>query len=190
MGRLAIKRAGLGPGPLRHLPGTRADDAWAEVEKCVRDAGAGRSTVVGSPSRPTFDTVLTRGRFYADGYVLERSAAEELLERTHREVFGAELTGASPLLAISMVALSLTATARLWSTGASENIHGFDEGRASIESVRRCTKSMALFIAEWVRHRRIVRHIGLATLTGRLHMLPLAWKFPCQDKASPSRCGV
>ena len=131
-------------------PGTRADDAWAEVEKCVRDAGAGRSTVVGSPSRPTFDTVLTPNGFYADGYVLEPgSAAEELLERTHREAFGAELTSfTTPGYLDGRVFVNYGDMPTLVYGPVSENIHGFDE-RVSIESVRRCTKSMALFIAEW-----------------------------------------
>lgn len=131
-------------------PGTRADGAWAEVEKCVRDAGAGRSTVVGSPSRPTFDTVLTPNGFYADGYVLEPgSAAEELLERTHREAFGAELTSfTTPGYLDGRVFVNYGDMPTLVYGPVSENIHGFDE-RVSIESVRRCTKSMALFIAEW-----------------------------------------
>lgn len=131
-------------------PGTRADDAWAEVEKCVTDAGAGRSTDIGSPSRPTFDTVLTPNGFYADGYVLEPgSAAEELLEHTHREAFGAELTSfTTPGYLDGRVFINYGDMPTLVYGSVSENIHAFDE-RVSIESVRRCTKSMALFIAEW-----------------------------------------
>ena len=107
-------------------PGTRADDAWAEVEKCVRDAGAGRSTVVGSPSRPTFDTVLTPNGFYADGYVLEPgSAAEELLERTHREAFGAELTSfTTPGYLDGRVFVNYGDMPTLVYGPVSENIHG------------------------------------------------------------------
>ncbi|GAA1941226.1 ArgE/DapE family deacylase [Brevibacterium antiquum] len=131
-------------------PGTNADDAWAEVEKCVRDAGAGRSADGGSSARPTFETVLTPNGFYADGYVLEPgSDAEELLERTHRETFDAELTSfTTPGYLDGRVFVNYGQMPTLVYGPVSENIHGFDE-RVSIESVRKCTKSMALFIAEW-----------------------------------------
>ncbi|MDN6175763.1 MAG: ArgE/DapE family deacylase [Brevibacterium sp.] len=123
-------------------PGTNADDAWAEVEKCVTDAGAG--------SDPTFETVLTPNGFYADGYVLEPgSDAEELLEQTHREAFDAELTSfTTPGYLDGRVFVNYGQMPTLVYGPVSENIHGFDE-RVSIESVRKCTQSMALFIAEW-----------------------------------------
>lgn len=123
-------------------PGTNADDAWAEVEKCVTDAGAG--------SDPTFETVLTPNGFYADGYVLEPgSDAEELLEQTHREAFDAELTSFTTSGYLDgRVFVNYGQMPTLVYGPVSENIHGFDE-RVSIESVRRCTQSMALFIAEW-----------------------------------------
>ncbi|WP_231446531.1 ArgE/DapE family deacylase [Brevibacterium zhoupengii] len=123
-------------------PGTNADDAWAEVEKCVSDAGA--------RSHPTFETVLTPNGFYADGYVLEPgSDAEELLERTHQQAFGAELTSfTTPGYLDGRVFINYGQMPTLVYGPVSESIHGFDE-RVSIESVRRCTKSMALFIAEW-----------------------------------------
>lgn len=131
-------------------PGTRADDAWAEVDKCVTDAGSGRSRDDESPTRPAFETVLTPNGFYADGYVLEPgSEAEELLEHTHREVFGEELTSfTTPGYLDARVFINYGDMPTLVYGPVSENIHGFDE-RVSIESVRRCTKSMALFIAEW-----------------------------------------
>ncbi|MBM6590265.1 ArgE/DapE family deacylase [Brevibacterium sp. RIT 803] len=131
-------------------PGTNADEAWAEVEKCVRDAGAGRPADEASSARPTFETVLTPNGFYADGYVLEPgSDAEELLERTHRETFDAELTSfTTPGYLDGRVFVNYGQMPTLVYGPVSENIHGFDE-RVSIESVRKCTKSMALFIAEW-----------------------------------------
>lgn len=123
-------------------PGTNADDAWAEVEKCVSDAG--------TSSRPTFETVLTPNGFYAEGYVLEPgSDAEELLERTHQQAFGTDLTSfTTPGYLDGRVFINYGQMPTLVYGPVSENIHGFDE-RVSIESVRRCTKSMALFTAEW-----------------------------------------
>ncbi|GAA1848821.1 ArgE/DapE family deacylase [Brevibacterium marinum] len=131
-------------------PGTNADEAWTEIEECVTDAGARRSADGGSPSRPTFDTVLTPNGFYADGYVLEPgSDAEELLERTHHDAFGAELTSfTTPGYLDGRVFVNYGGIPTLVYGPVSEDIHGFDE-RVSIESVRKCTKSMALFIAEW-----------------------------------------
>ena len=123
-------------------PGTNADDAWAEVEKRVTDAGAS--------SHPTFETVLTPNGFYADGYVLEPgSDAEALLEQTHRDAFDAELTSfTTPGYLDGRVFVNYGQMPTLVYGPVSENIHGFDE-RVSIDSVRKCTKSMALFIAEW-----------------------------------------
>lgn len=99
---------------------------------------------------PDLETVLTPNGFYADGYVLvPGSDAEELLERTHRNAFGRDLTSfTTPGYLDGRVFINYGQIPTLVYGPVSENIHGFDE-RVSIESVRRCTKSMALFIAEW-----------------------------------------
>lgn len=125
-------------------PGTKADDAWAEIVDCLAEVGAGPS------SAPRFDAELTPNGFYADGYVLEPgSAAEELLERTHSAAFGTALTSfTTPGYLDGRVFVNYGNMPTLVYGPASEDIHGFDE-RVSIESVRRCTQSMALFIAEW-----------------------------------------
>ena len=125
-------------------PGAKADDAWAEIVDCLAEVGAEAS------SAPRFDAELTPNGFYADGYVLEPgSAAEELLERTHSAAFGTELTSfTTPGYLDGRVFVNYGHMPTLVYGPVSENIHGFDE-RVSIESVRRCTQSMALFIAEW-----------------------------------------
>lgn len=135
-------------------PGTSADDAWAEIVDCLAEVGVGSDADTGPASgtdtTPRFDTELTPNGFYAEGYVLEPgSEAENLLERTHREAFGAELTSfTTPGYLDARVFVNYGKMPTLVYGPVSENIHGFDE-RVSIESVRRCTKSMALFIAEW-----------------------------------------
>lgn len=123
-------------------PGTKADDAWNELMECVTNAA--------EESQPTFETILTPNGFYADGYVLEPgSDAEALLERTHREAFGTDLTSfTTPGYLDGRVFTNYGQMPTLVYGPVSENIHGFDE-RVSVESIRRCTKSMALFMAEW-----------------------------------------
>jgi len=75
--------------------------------------------------------------------------AVALLGRAHRHVFGTPL---------EEIATTGTTDARFFGLYAgipalvygpnADSIHGFDE-RVELESVRRCTQAMALFIAEW-----------------------------------------
>ncbi|WP_449281302.1 ArgE/DapE family deacylase [Leucobacter sp.] len=121
-------------------PGTTADEAWGEIASCVERAAAGSS----------FEVQLIPDGFYAEGYVLEPgSDAEGLLEQTHEAVFSEELTSfTTPGYLDGRVFVNYGNMPTLVYGPVSENIHGFDE-RVSIESVRRCTKSMALFLASW-----------------------------------------
>ncbi|UOQ56739.1 ArgE/DapE family deacylase [Leucobacter allii] len=124
-------------------PGTTADDAWGEIVACVE-----RAARTASP-RP-FEVGLTPDGFYAEGYVLEPgSDAEGLLEETHRAAFDRELTSfTTPGYLDGRVFVNYGDMPTLVYGPVSENIHGFDE-RVSIESIRRCTQSMALFLASW-----------------------------------------
>lgn len=125
-------------------PGMTAAEAHAAVEDCVRAAASG------SAERRPFDVRVTPDGFYAEGYVLEPgSDAEAVLERAHRAAFGRDLTSfTTPGYLDGRVFVNYGNTPTLVYGPVSENIHGFDE-RVSVESVRRCTQSMALFIAEW-----------------------------------------
>ena len=121
-------------------PGTPAESAWNEIVHCVERAASDSS----------FDVALTPDGFYAEGYVLEPgSEAETLLEATHERVFSRELTSfTTPGYLDGRVFVNYGDMPTLVYGPVSESIHGFDE-RVSVESVRRCTKSMALFIASW-----------------------------------------
>lgn len=123
-------------------PGTTPDEAWNQVGSCVRDAAESRNGL------PRFDAELTRNGFYSEGYVLEPgSDAEVLLERTHAEAFGRELTSVTtPGYLDGRVFVNYGGIPTLVYGPVSEHIHGFDE-RVRIDSVRRCTMSMAPFIA-------------------------------------------
>ena len=125
-------------------PGVTADSAWAEVVNCVEAEAADES------NHQPFEVSLTPDGFYAEGYVLEPgSAAESLLEETHRAAFSRELTSfTTPGYLDGRVFVNYGDTPTLVYGPVSENIHGFDE-RVSVESIRKCTKSMALFLASW-----------------------------------------
>ena len=86
----------------------------------------------------------------AEGYVLEPgSDAERLLVNLHRKVVGTPLQDIPSLAYLDARVFALYAETPCLVYGPdSDNIHGFDE-RVSLESIRRVTKTLALFIAEW-----------------------------------------
>ncbi len=124
-------------------PGVTAEDAWAQIEAQLASVTADEA---GNPIRAT----ATRNGFFAQGYVLEEgSDAESALRDAHREVFGSELeTFTTPGYLDGRVFTQYAGIPSLVYGPISEAIHGYDE-RVSIESVRRITKSIALFIAGW-----------------------------------------
>jgi acetylornithine deacetylase len=124
-------------------PGMAPDDAWDAITRLL----GGLAHDVGG--HPIVATAAKTG-FFAEGYVLqEGSDAEEALRGSHREVFRGELrTFTTPGYLDGRVFVQYAGVPALVYGPVSESIHGFDE-RVSIESVRRITKTIALFIAEW-----------------------------------------
>lgn len=124
-------------------PGVTAEDAWAEILECVAAAEAELA-----PSGAA--VTATKTGFFAEGYVLEPgSDAEQLLERTHEAAFGAPLESfTTPGYLDSRLFVLYEGIPTLVYGPKTEEIHGYDE-RTSVESLRRVTKSIALFIAEW-----------------------------------------
>ncbi|MFE4543534.1 ArgE/DapE family deacylase [Arthrobacter sp. NPDC056727] len=122
-------------------PGISADAAWAELTECLAGLSRGPEPI---------NAVPTKTGFYSEGYVLEPgSDAENLLEQTHRRVFDGDLQSfTTPGYLDGRVFALYADTPALVYGPVSEAIHGFDE-RVSVESVRRITKSIALFIANW-----------------------------------------
>lgn len=88
--------------------------------------------------------------FFAEGYILEPgSTAEAVLARSHQQVFSAPLQSfVTPGYLDNRVHVLYDCIPSLCYGPNSKDIHGIDE-RVEIESVRRITKTMALFIAEW-----------------------------------------
>ncbi|MFT4470617.1 ArgE/DapE family deacylase [Arthrobacter sulfonylureivorans] len=122
-------------------PGIPAEQAWNEVQQCLAQLQTGPAPI---------NAVATKTGFFSEGYVLEPgSDAESLLESTHEQVFGTELGSfTTPGYLDGRVFTLYADTPTLVYGPISEAIHGFDE-RVSVESVRRITKSIALFIANW-----------------------------------------
>ena len=126
------------------FPGQDLADVRREVEAMVGDAAKDDRFLAKNPPQ-----VVYHG-FQAEGYVLPQgSDAQKLLEKCHLQAAGATLgqragTGTTDArfygLYAGIPALVYGPTA--------ENIHAFDE-RVELESVRRVTQTLALFVAEW-----------------------------------------
>jgi acetylornithine deacetylase len=125
-------------------PGQDIAGAKREIEAVIRDAASRNRFLANHPP-----DIVYHG-FEAEGYVLTGAEAQvATLEHAHRAAFGTEL---------KEVATTATTDARFFGLYAAtpalvygpnaDSIHGFDE-RVELDSVRRCTQAMALFIAEW-----------------------------------------
>jgi acetylornithine deacetylase len=129
------------------LPGQDLNAAKAEIEACV--AGAARDHPFLSNSPPE---VVWNG-FQAEGYVLgpEADPALGVMRQAYRQVMG---EGAQ-IAEHKMTALTDTRFYGLYYDipafcigPKAQNIHGFDE-RVELDSIRKLTVILALFIAQW-----------------------------------------
>jgi acetylornithine deacetylase len=116
----------------------------AQIEEAVAEVCRNDPFLANNPA-----TVSYNG-FFARGYELpEGTEAEAALVSAHRASFGAEL-GASVSTAYldGRVFMLYDDCPALVYGPVSMNIHGFDE-RVSLSSLRRVTKTVALFVADW-----------------------------------------
>jgi len=131
-------------------PGDDLDRRKAEIEACLRDAASQDAFLHNAPPQVSYNG------FLAEGYVLrDDDAATAVLSDAHAQVYGRPL---------EEIASTATTDARFFGLYAgipglvygprSEAIHGFDE-RVDLESVRRNTQAMALFIADWCGLERL-----------------------------------
>jgi acetylornithine deacetylase len=125
-------------------PGQKIADAKREIEQTILSAAQQNRFLANYPPEIVYNG------FEAEGYVL--SGAEAPVERlgaAHRAVFGS---------ALAEEAMTGTTDARFFGLYAgipalvygpnSDSIHGFDE-RVDLDSLRRVTQAMTLFIADW-----------------------------------------
>ena len=126
------------------VPGVTAKSAAEEIEKKIKDFAQSDSYLRENP--PT----VTWNGFFSEGYVLEPgSEAENTLRRAHQAATGEELTSQTSTAYIDARVHSLYDGVPAMVYGPiSGDIHGFDEW-VSIESLKRVTIAIALFIAEW-----------------------------------------
>ncbi len=115
-----------------------------ELETCIREAAAEDSFMRNLPPEIRYNG------FMAEGYILKDAEAQvEVLKRCHEAAYGSGLED---------LAFTGTTDARFFGLYAdipglvygpeARQVHGFDEC-VSLESVRRNTQAIALFIAEW-----------------------------------------
>jgi len=125
-------------------PGESVSEAQSEIEAAVLEAT--RDDPFLSKHPPT----ITYNGFAAEGYVLEEgSAAEECLRHAHTCVYEEDLMATTfPAYLDARVFALYDNTPSLVYGPTCERIHGFDE-RVEIESIRRVTQVIALFMAEW-----------------------------------------
>ncbi len=126
------------------FPGDDIRTCRAEIEACIRETAARNQFLRNDPPDVTYHG------FFAEGYELDQShPAIPALEDSHRQVTGETL---------DCLAFTATTDARFFGLYAgipglvygprAESIHGYDK-RVEIESIRRNTQAIALFIAEW-----------------------------------------
>ena len=125
-------------------PGEDPREAALELETCLREVCRGHPFLANNPPEIVYNG------FFARGYVLEEgSEAEKTLARAHATSCKRSLEAkVSPAYLDGRVFALYGNMPCLVYGPHSENIHGFDE-RVSLESVRRVTGAVALFIAEW-----------------------------------------
>ncbi|WP_374448783.1 ArgE/DapE family deacylase [Stella sp.] len=125
-------------------PGQDLGDARREIEDTIRQSAQGIPFLANNPPE-----VLWFG-FQAEGYILpEGSDAERTLGGAHQRVFGQKLlrTPTTATTDARFFGLYSGMPALVYGPKAA-SVHGFDE-RVEIESIRRTTQAMALFIADW-----------------------------------------
>jgi acetylornithine deacetylase len=125
-------------------PGQSLESVRNAVEATVREAARNDPFLANNPP-----DVVYHG-FQAEPYVVQDAdAVHAVLERCHHASFGEALLGRN---------ITATTDARFFGLYAgipalvygpqAEDYHGFDE-RVNLESVRKVTRTIALFIADW-----------------------------------------
>jgi acetylornithine deacetylase len=125
------------------FPGADLAAMRAQVERTIADASRDDPFLSNNPPE-----IVYHG-FQAEGYVLGECAPKDLLEACHARVFGGALEARVSTATTDARFFGLYAGIPAMVYGPlAEDIHGFDE-RVQLESVRKVTQTIALFIAEW-----------------------------------------
>lgn len=131
------------------FPGQDINDARAELEACIHEAAKQDTFLRNNPPEIIYHGFLSEGYALAEHDKPEAKQAITALDNAHKTVTGSNL---------EKFAVTATTDARFFGLYAdtpalvygptAEAIHGFNE-RVNLESVRRITQSIAIFIANW-----------------------------------------
>ncbi len=126
------------------FPGWSPAEKAAKIEACILEAAKQNSYLANNLPQ------IEWNGFFAEGYVLEEGSDAELtLGRAHAKSYGKTLESfVTPGYLDGRVFVLYDDCPCLVYGPYSENIHGYDE-RVSLNSVKRVTGTIALFIAEW-----------------------------------------
>lgn len=130
-------------------PGQDLAEARAELEACIQDAAKSQDFLSKNPPEIVYHGFMGEGyALDSDDSPLAREAISTLAS-AHETVTGVALEKTPVTAATDARFFGLYAdTPALVYGPAAEAIHGFNE-RVDLESMRRVTKSIALFVADW-----------------------------------------
>lgn len=126
------------------LPGWKVSDCQAEILACVAEASRKHSFLAASPPE-----VVWSG-FLSDGFELTNAEEPEaVLRKSYAATYGGELPEAAFTGLTDTRFYGLNHGIPSLSFGAvAEQMHGFNE-RVNLDTLRKATQTMALFIADW-----------------------------------------
>jgi acetylornithine deacetylase len=126
------------------LPGWKVADAQAEIVACVEQAAKGHPFLAENPPQ------IVWSGFLSPGYELTGAeASEAVLAAAYAAIYGGTLPEVYNTALTDTRFYGLDYGIPAFCFGAkAEGIHGFNE-RVSLESLKKVTKTLALFIAGW-----------------------------------------
>jgi acetylornithine deacetylase len=131
-------------------PDREVADCRTEIEEAIAGSVSSDPFLNENPPRLTYHGFFTPGYVYPRGTQMENA-----LGKAHALVFDSEIEAyPSTALTDGRIYGLFHDMATLVYGPIAENIHGFDE-RVNLESVRKITKSVALFTAEWCGLERV-----------------------------------
>jgi acetylornithine deacetylase len=130
-------------------PGQDIEAARAEIESCVHEAANGDSFLQKNPPKIVYHGFLAEGYALAEHNKPEARLAIKTLEQAHQQVTGDKLQSFPVTATTDARFFGLYAdTPALVYGPEAKSIHGFNEC-VNLESMRRVTQSIALFIGQW-----------------------------------------
>jgi len=130
-------------------PGQDINAARAEIESCVHEAANGDGFLKKNPPQIVYHGFLAEGYALAEHDKPEAHLAIETLEQAHQKVTGHKLQSFPVTATTDARFFGLYADIPTLVYGPeAKAIHGFNEC-VNLESMRRVTQSIALFIGQW-----------------------------------------